>query len=309
MFPALLPAIASTAAALGIFGGQQKAAPAPKPTLQAKKTIAAPKSPTIATGYNSPVPQASYASSVPAPVYAPKLDFSALQAQARQSVEGGVNAYYTDQLNKFLNQQAVAKQQQQQATDTSIQNLNDQLQNTLGENQIKQTRTGEDVTKNLSDIANTANQFQTDSGTQAEADRLALAKTASTGGLGAQQLETQQAQNATTEGRQAQDSQNKAADQNIFKARTFEDLARSGEQATSATAKGTKQAQVDLANFIQNQGLDLTQQQDVFAKQKQADILSQAQQQQGILVQNFINSIANPAQRQAALQAYGGLIG
>lgn len=240
--------------------------------------------------------------------YAPNLDFASINSRARAQAENAVNPYYTKQLTDFLTQQGVQKAQTQAQSATDIQNLKDTLTNTLQGNDITGARTTQDVAQNEAQINQTADQFQTDSGQKFATDRLALAKASSGGGLGAQTEENAQLARDTTEKRQEQTFQQNRDAQELSKARTFEDLARSGAQATTGEAKGEKQSQVDLANFIQNQGLDLTTKQNQLETQKQSDILAKSKEVSGTLVQNFINSISNPAQRQAALQAYGGLI-
>ena len=250
--------------------------------------------------------------STPAPVYAPKINYSGMAATARSQAEGAVNPYYNDLLNKFLQGQAVQKKQQSDLTATTITNLEDELKNTLGGNEIQKTRTTEDTNTNLSKIAATEDQFQTDSGSQFEADRIKQAQTLAasglTGGTAAQQQEAAQTTNATTEGRQIGKFQEDRDTQVIAKARTFEDLARSGEIATTGKEKGVKKANVDLANLIENQGVELGKTQLSLAKDKESDIASKSQAILGGLVLNWINSISNPAQRNAAYQAYGSLV-
>ena len=91
-------------------------------------------------------------------------------------------------------------------------------------------------------------------------------------------------------------------------ARTFEDLATSNKNATSAEAKGETQAQFDLNKFITGQTTDLQGEQQQLEQQRQQALQAEQQNQTKLLVNNFINSIANPAQRQAALQAYGSFL-
>lgn len=243
--------------------------------------------------------------------YAPSLDVAAINAKARAAAEGAVNPYYIKQLNDFLTQQAAVKRQQEQQTATNIQNLEETLSNTLQEHTVKQQRTGEDVAKNLATISTEADQFQTDSGQQYDAERIAqakqLAQAGLTGGIGAQQQESAQTAHNTQEKRQEQQFQTGREGQELFKARTFEDLSRAGELAKGSTEKGKKQAQVDLANFIENQGFETESKKSQIETARLQAVGQEISNQGRLLVNNFISSIANPAQRQAALQAYGGL--
>lgn len=245
-------------------------------------------------------------------VYAPALDYKAISAQARQQAEAAVNPYYTKQLNDFLTQQSVQKQQQQVAHDTAVQNLQDQLAATLKANETTGARTTADVAQNEADVNQATDEFQTDNGQTFAGDRIAqahdLAAKGLTGGLGAQAAETATATHNTTEKRQVEQADKQKQAQELLKSRTFEDLATSGTLASTAKEKGVKQTDVDLADFIENQGLELTSKQSELAHNKESDILNKASSISGGLVQDFINSIANPAQRQAAMQAYGGLM-
>lgn len=245
-------------------------------------------------------------------VYAPALDYNSINSQARSSAEQAVNPYYDKLLNDFLKSQATAKAQTEAQTATNISNLQDTLKNTIEGNTITGARTAEDTATNLGQINTAADQFQTDSGQKFATDRVAkaeaLSKAGLTGGLGAQQTEADQTARNTTEKRQEQTFQTQRNTQELSKARTFEDLSRSTSMATGTEAKGEKQANVDLGNFIENQGLDLTGEQNKLAASKEADIISKTASVRGGLVQSFINSISNPAQRQAALSAYGSLL-
>lgn len=248
---------------------------------------------------------------VPAPVYAPKLDLAAISAQARSAAENNVNPYYTKELNDFLAQQASTKAQQQAQTDTNIQNLKDTLTNTQAANETTGNRATEDTATKEAGINQAADWRQTDQGGQYDLDRVAQAvqqaKSGLTGsGIAGGQSAASQDKFNTTESRQAtQDTEDKVAAE-LSKARTFEDLATSNKLAGETEAKGEKQANVDLTNFITNQGFDLKNEQDQLEQKRLAAVSAETQNQSKLLINNFINSIANPAQRQAAIQAYGG---
>lgn len=240
-------------------------------------------------------------------VAAPKLDYSAISAQARASAEQNVNPYYTKTLNDFLSGQAVKRAQSQKQTETDIQTLQDALTNTLQGNEIAKGRTSEDVATNQAQINQTADQFQTDSGQKFTADRLALAKASSGGGLGAQTIENATLGRNTAEKRQEQQFQQSREQQELSKVRTFEDLARSGELATTSKEKGVAQKNIDLANFIQNQDIETADKRNQLELERQARIGQEQSAQGKILVNNFLQSISNPAVNQAARQAYGNL--
>lgn len=248
----------------------------------------------------------------PRQTYAPSLDFASINAKARSQAESNVNPYYAKQLNDFLASQAAARSQTEVQTQTTIGQLEEDLKNKLAANQVTGQRTTEDTAANQAKINTQQDQFQTDSGQQFTADRLdqarKLAAAGLTGGLGAQQAEATTLARNTTEKRAAEEAQQAKQDQELSKARTFEDLATSGSLATAAKESGVKQANTSLSDFITNQGLDLTAKQTQLESARQADIVQQSDQARSILVQGWINSIADPASRQAALSAYGGLL-
>lgn len=247
---------------------------------------------------------------VPPIVRPPKLDFAAVQAKARADAEGAVNPYYTKQLNDFLAQQAARRQQQQTQYETSVKNLEDQLSNTIAGNEITKGRTTEDMAQNVADINQSADIFQTDTGTAADANRIAqarqLAQSGLTGGLGAQQAEAAQTQRNTAEKRQEQEFQKNRTQQELFKTRTFEDLARSGELATKATEKGKAAAKFDLDAFIQGQGFE----EQRTRSSLEADRLQAISREQGnrskLAFNQYLANIRDPQQLLLASQIYGG---
>lgn len=243
-------------------------------------------------------------------VYAPALDLNSIYSQAGQTAQANVNPYYTKQLTDFLAQQATAKTQQQQQTQTNIQNLNDQLAQTQQANALTGSRSAEDTALKEQQIAQAADQTQQDQGTAFDTARNAQAASLSqsglTGsGLGAgQQAGAQEAHN-TTETRQAQTDQASKDAAELLKARTFEDIGTSNTNAGTATTKGVTQANFDLDKFITGQTADLSNEKNSLEQSRLQAVAGEQQNQAKLLINNFINSIANPAQRQAAIQAYG----
>lgn len=244
------------------------------------------------------------------PVYAPKIDLAAINAQARKAAEGNVNPYYTKALNDFLAEQASAKAQQQAQTKTNIQNAQDLLTQTTKANAVTGTRTTEDTAQKESDINQAADWRQTDQGGQYDIDRVAQAineaKSGLTGsGIAAGERGASQEKFNTTESRQAtSDTENKAAAE-LTKARTFQDLATSNENATTGEAKAEKQANFDLTNFITGQDFALKTEKSSLEKSRLGDIATNTSAEAKLLLNQFIANIANPAQRLAAYQTYG----
>lgn len=262
-------------------------------------------------GRQSTVVQDSPRYSAPAPVYAPKLDIAGLNARARSAAEGAVNPYYTKALNDYLEKAAFQKGVQEQQTKVNVQNLEDQLKDTLETNTITQQRTNEDVTKNLGDIGKTADEFQTDSGEGYDAARIAEAKRASvagvTGGTAAGQQEALQTKNATAEQRQEDQFKEQREQQELFRSRSFEDITRSNSKATTSKEKGITQANFDLDSFIKNQALEEKGTRNKLEQERLETIANNQKSQATLMFTDWLAGISNPAQYVAALQTYGGL--
>lgn len=267
-------------------------------------------------GYNAPTPAPRLPSiysggggrggGAPAPVYAPKLDVAAVSARARAAAEGAVNPFYTKQLNDFLAKQAFQRQTQKTQYETNVKNMEDQLKNTLEQNEITKTRAGEDVAENIAEVNQTADEFQTDTGQAFDEARLEQARNVSTGGLGQQQVAgTQQARN-TQETRQVQKFKQAKEQQELFKTRTFDDLARSGKLASEKTTEGKKQAKFDLDTYLQNTEFEEKETRNALEQQRLEAIGREQGNQAKLLFNQYLAGISNPAQYQAAVQTYGG---
>lgn len=246
----------------------------------------------------------------PAPITAPKLDVVGLQAQARTNAENAVNPYYTKALEDYLAKEAFNKTTQEQQTQMDIKNYEDSLKNVLEQNTITGERTAQDVAKNIGDINTKADQFQTDSGQSFDAARIAEARRAAvagtTGGTAAAGQESLQTNNATVEQRQTDQFKEAKAQQELFKNRSFEDIARSNAQATTSKEKGTKQAQFNLDTFIKNQQFDEKQTRNELEKSRVSDVANNQQTQQSLLFYDWLSKISDPLKYMAAVNTYGG---
>lgn len=243
--------------------------------------------------------------------YAPPLNLTDIYNQASTTAQANVNPYYTKQLNDFVAQQAQAKAQQQQQTQMNIQNLQDQLTNTLAANQTSGARTAQDTLANEQQAGIKADQTQQDQGTQFDQARIAQAKqlagqNITTSGTGAQQVLGSETDRNTQEARQAADLQQQNQQAELLKSRTFEDLATSGALAQQTETKGETQANFDLNNYIQGQASDLTKEQGTLEQQRLQQVGTETTNQAKLLVDQFIQSISNPAQRAAAAAQYAG---
>lgn len=256
--------------------------------------------------------QGGYGYSAPAPVYAPKLDIAGLQAQARKSAENAVNPYYTKALSDYLEKEAFNRKTQEAQTQTNITNLEDSLKQTLEQNALTKERTGQDVATNEAQIARSEDQFQTDSGQAFDAARIAQARQAAisgtTGGTAGASQEALQTKNAVTEQRQVQQFKDQFDQQELFKNRSFEDIARSNAQATTNKEKGVKQAQFDLDSFIKSQAFAEKETRNSLEKSRLESIQANQQSQSALLFSNWLAGISDPAKYLAAVQTYGSLL-
>lgn len=283
------------------------------PLQSAPKTVAPTPSPAPAQpgDFTAQINQLLASLKAQQAAYAPPLDISSIYSQAGAKAQANVNPYYTKQLQDFQAQQAQNKALQQQQTQMNIQNLQTQLANTLQGNSITQGRTAQDALTSEQQAGIQADQQQQTQGTQFDQARIDQAKQlASQGltgsGLGNQQVLGSETARNTQESQQAQTQQQATQQTELLKNRTFEDLARSGDLATQSETQGETQANFDLNKYIQGQAGDLQNEQQTLEQQRLAQVSQETQSQAKLLVNQFIQSISNPAQRQAAVQAYGG---
>lgn len=244
-------------------------------------------------------------------VLAPKLDIASINAQARSAAENAVNPYYTKQLNEFLTQQGVLKQQHQAQAATDVKNLQDQLANTLQGNEVSRGRAGVDEATNQQNINIQNDRNQVDTGTQFDTQRLADARSQATSGT----LGSNAGNRATTlasdtrnltEGRQNQDFQAQRDQQALLKGRSLEDLLRSDTLGTQATEKGVAQSKFDLDNYIQSLGYQEQQTKNSLEQERLQRVGQETQNQAKLGFNNYLSTIKNPAQYAAAVSTYGG---
>lgn len=248
---------------------------------------------------------ASYAAS------APNWDINSIYNNAGGAAAAQVNPYYTSQLQQFQTNQAQAKALQQQQHDLNLQNLQNQLTNTLQGNETSRGRTSQDVLTNEQQIGQQADYRQQDQGTQFDQARIAQAKQLAQGGLTGSGLGNQQALGSETsrnvqEQRQGAEDQQKVAGQELTKARTFEDLANSDVLSKQSEAQGEKQQQIDWDKFVQGQASDLQSTQQSLEQQRLAQLSSVQKQLAQQQINSMIHNLSNPQQRLAAASAYGG---
>lgn len=233
-----------------------------------------------------------------APAKAANYDVGGNYNSAYNEAAATQNPLYDKYLNQFLAQQANQKAAQQHTFDQTTSNLDTAFKNTQEANAIAQQRTGEDVARAEGQIATKSDQFQTDSGNQFANDRLQqasdLSKAGLTGGIGSQKTEAVQAARNTQEARQGAEFDQQKQGQELSKARTFEDLARSNKLAGESTATGKANAQFNLDNWIEAAKIN----EDAYRTKANVDrkqaIIEEAQRIASEKFKKFANSLSDP---------------
>ncbi len=260
--------------------------------------------------------------SAPKPFVYSNFDTASNSAKARSQAEQAVNPLYTKKLQDFLDSQRTLQARQQEDAATAQKTLEDALNTTLQANELTKTRTGQDVATNIGQINTQGQQFQQDTGQQFNDARLALLRSGQTGvGLGAQQVAKQQAQRNTQEGRQVEAFNQAKQQQELYKTRTFEDIAKSSELATKGTGEQKKAVQLSLARYIQdsgvgqgntiadiikNSGTNIKSQANALEAQRLQDILGQQGQYEKANYLSFLNTLTGQNKVNTA-QVYNGL--
>lgn len=244
-----------------------------------------------------------------APAKAANFDVGGTFNSAYGEAAASQNPLYDKYLNQFLAEQTNKKAAQQHIFDQTTSNLDTALKNTQDANAIAQQRTGEDVARIEGQIATKSDQFQTDSGTQFANDRLQqsadLSKAGLTGGIGAQKTEAVQTARNTQEARQGAEFDQQKQGQELSKARTFEDLARSNKLAGESTATGKANAQFDLDNWIEASKINEQQYRTKAEEERKAAILEERNRIAKEKFQSFLGGLSDPV-RVATINKYQG---
>lgn len=253
--------------------------------------------PDLAAIYNAQL--AAYKAANP-PVPIPRLvtmDTGAAWNQAAQMATAAVSPIYQQKMSDFLHGQSVALQQQQASTNTAKTALDTTLANSLADTQTQRTRTSEDTTANIGDINATQDYNARTGGLSFDTAQRALTEGTGAAGTGESGLGRQQVTAAATSyglqsNEQVRQSTNKVAAANTLMNRTFEDLGTSDTRSTATNVTGKANLEVNLQNFIQNQGLDLTNEQHAEDLAKAEDIAGQTGTNEQKLVNQWLQSLA-----------------
>ncbi len=304
MFPALLPAIASTA--LSLFSSPTAKAPSvPKQTQysfgvlksdKGKTTKAAPAAGTDWQKMYNDALASLRAAQTPQPRFI-NYDIGGSWAKARELATNAVSPIYQQKMTDFVNRQQVELGRKQEDVVSQKQSLDQVLSRFLEDTGTSRTRAQEDTTANVSDIEE-AQAFSErmgglsfDSASRALAEGLGAAGTADSG-LGRGQV-TESIQNRNLmSNEQVRQMENKVEAQNTLMTRTFADLEKGETRKTEDTTSAKAKVDLDLERFIGDQAFEKDQKTKQLALEKEADIARQSLSYQDQIVDQWIQSLS-----------------
>lgn len=178
-------------------------------------------------------------------------------ARAGKTASASVNPVYQDKLNNKLAEFRAGIRQQTTQTNRGKTALDVKLKQDIEDINTNRERTSQDVASKIAESQYQEGRFQDMEGTQFDqANRQARAELANAGltqsGLGAQQLEEAQINRNEASADQVRSFKNEQQAQELFKTRTFEDLATSQTRKTELTDTQKKDLDITLANYIEN---------------------------------------------------------
>lgn len=241
---------------------------------------------------------------------APYFNTVANYNQARQRAEASVNPLYTKKINDFLARQKVELGRKQTDINTANTRMDQMLNDAMELSGQTRTRTTEDVTNNMSELANKEDNFQTDSGQSFDRTLQALRGNVAnagltTSGLGQQQVAGATAAQNTDEARKAESFNVERRNQQLFKTRTFEDLSRSDKMKERETEFGKGQNKIDLDRYIEDQKYQEGNTRAEMEVQRLIDIMNNTRSYEQAGFRNFLGSLGQQKQG-LALKSYGG---
>lgn len=249
--------------------------------------------------------------------YQPKLptfDVLGNYNRARSTAESAVNPLYQKYLTDFLAAQQMRKGNKQQETELAKQANATNLSQTLAESAVNRGRAAEDTATAIGQLNVQEGQMQQDTGTQFDIDRRAAAEAnaasgLTTSGIGRNNMFVQEEQRNISEDRQVKEFENQRQAKQLFKSRTFEDLARGDENAKTISSQRDASAQFDLDSYLEELAAEETQYRLDNEVKRLGDINSQTQTYASQGTQAFLASLAGagwrPQDIALAYQVYG----
>ena len=188
----------------------------------------------------------------------PKLasfDIMSNWRQAQSAAEKAQNPLYERKLNEFLERNVQKKQYKQNEFNLGNENIQLEKNQALEDSATSRVRTEQDTQGAIDKINQSEGYYQQDEGQQFDTDYRQLAEQVaaeggSETGLGRQQsYDAIKLRNITNE-RQLNEFKGQREAKQLFKERTFEDLARGDERATILATNKTKAAQFDFDDYL-----------------------------------------------------------
>lgn len=235
-------------------------------------------------------------------------------AKARAAAEQAVNPYYTQQLNKYLQQEQLTQQRAQQDAATGNTQIDQALQDALDASNTQRTRTTQDVATKLGDVANASNYYQNTEGNTFDKARTSLLTNLAqsgltTSGLGQQQANEQIANRNVESGQQTRSFNAQSEALNTLKTRTYEDLATGDTQSTRNAGQKKAQVQVDLDRALQDASNQFANDQGTNEYNRLTALSQEEQRQYQLGVNNFIQALAGQGARAQDITATRSLYG
>lgn len=243
-----------------------------------------------------------------------KYDTAGAAASALSEATAAQTPLYTQKLNDYLAKVTINRNRENRLAQETISDAEEQLAANLEGSQTARTRTSEDVATKIDESNFQQGNFLDASGTAFDEARRGLqGDTAAAGlaesGLGAQRLESQQAAQGNQSKTQVRgfEQVRKAAD--LFKNRTFEDLAKSDELNKTLTDKTTARTKLNLEDFLNTSNIAERETRTDIEIQRQGAILLDTNTRKANKADAFIASLiksgARPQDIALAKNIYG----
>lgn len=217
--------------------------------------------------------------------------------QAKSAAERAWNPVYEKKLNDYLANNLAKKTAKERDFNLNLENITNEKTNTLAENAANRTRTAEDTALAVGQINTKEGQFQTDEGQSFDQNYRQVAEQlgasgAATTGLGKQQTSDMVRLRNVTSQRQLDEFQGQRQAKELFKTRTFEDLARGDATAAQLAESKNKAAKFDLDSYLEDLAYDEKVTRLDTELERQTKVLQETQVQADSGTEQFLAGLA-----------------
>ena len=232
-------------------------------------------------GYQPPTPRLA------------NFDVMANWRNAQSAAEKAVNPLYDRKLNDFLAQNQAKRVRKQQETTMRNELTDFDLTTTKEGNEITRQRTAEDVAGAIQKINTVEKNYQTDEGEDFDTNYRATAEAVAasggaTTGMGRQMTADMIRLRNVTNKRQLDEFNEQRQTKEMFKTRTFADLARSDTLAEKTAENSKKMAQFDLDAYLEDLAFDETNFRMSNEQERLGAVLNEAKTQQSLGTSQFL---------------------